>query len=175
MHFNEGTHNQWKLCDRKGKKEDLPGRLCLRHENVKLYTLFKTGRTLKIIPWLAEHWGLWGRSTRCCDHQNGCKETSGTSPYRKYMRVPTPPPPQPHGWGLCIYSGVAWLPHSDRPGFFRINAFCVASAGVRNKLSLRLFSGYFLQGYSEFRWFSSGFSHILHFPGSNTYQRSSTG
>ena len=43
MHFNEGARNRRKLCDRRGKKkEDLRGRPCLRHENVKLYTLFKT-------------------------------------------------------------------------------------------------------------------------------------
>ena len=43
MHFNEGAQSQRKLCDRRGRKgEDLWGRPCLRHENVKLYTLFKT-------------------------------------------------------------------------------------------------------------------------------------
>ena len=50
------------------KGEDLRGRPCLRHENLKLYTLFKTE-----------------------DPENDTP-TVGTSLYRKYMEVPPPPP-----------------------------------------------------------------------------------
>ena len=71
-HFKEGARNQRKLCDRRGRKgEDLLGRPCLRHENVKLYTQLKTE-----------------------DPENDTL-TVGTSLYRKYMGGPPPLP----GWG----------------------------------------------------------------------------
>ena len=64
MHFNDGTRNQRKLCGWRGRKGDLRWRPCLRHKNVKLYTLFK-----------AE------------DPENDTL-TGGTWLYRKYMEVP---------------------------------------------------------------------------------------
>ena len=78
MHSNEGARNQRKLCDRRGRKgEDLHRRPCLRHENVQLYTLFKTE-----------------------DPQNDTL-TVGTSLYMKYMAVPPPPPP-PRGLSILV-------------------------------------------------------------------------
>ena len=59
------AHEISKNCDRRGRKEeDLKERPCLRHENVKLYTLFKTE-----------------------DPENDTL-TVGTSLYREYMGVP---------------------------------------------------------------------------------------
>ena len=63
-----GTRNQRKLCDRRGRKGGLGGPPCLRHENVKLYTLFKT------------------------ENPENETLTVGTSLKRKYMGVPPPPP-----------------------------------------------------------------------------------
>ena len=84
MHFNKGAWNQWKLCDWRGRKgEDLQGRPCLRHKNVKLYTLFKTE-----------------------DPENDTL-TVGTSLYRKYMGVP---PLREEGLGLVVwrYTVLSW-------------------------------------------------------------------
>ena len=61
-----GTRNQRKLCDRRGRKGGLGGPPCLRHENVKLYTLFKT------------------------ENPENETLTVGTSLKRKYMGVPPP-------------------------------------------------------------------------------------
>ena len=76
-HFNEGARNQRKLCDERGRKGDLQGRPCLRHENLKMYTLFKTE-----------------------DPENDTL-TVGTSLPRKYMGVPPPPPGGMVGVGVC--------------------------------------------------------------------------
>ena len=68
---------------RRGRKEDLKGRPCLRHENVKLYTLFKT------------------------EDPEGDTLTVGTSLYREYMGVPPPPLPL---HSPCAISGTEYFP-----------------------------------------------------------------
>ena len=53
-HFNEGTRNQQKLCDWRGRKrEDLRGRLCL-DTKMGNFTPCLRQRTLTMTPWRAE-------------------------------------------------------------------------------------------------------------------------
>ena len=86
-HSNEGTRNQRKLCDRRGRKgENLRGWPCLRHENVKLYTLFKTE-----------------------DPENDTLTV--VTLYKKYMGVRPPPPPPPPPRVLVLF---LWWPSANR-------------------------------------------------------------